>query len=121
MFGEAHVESVADVMGQWDRIKTLEKNLPNDPIEGVPHALPSLAFACAAVHALRKSGTVISHSKSDQEMLETLKCPTDPSAIGDALVWIVSNADAKGIDVDLALRDANLRLRHHHTRGNAST
>ena len=120
VFGEAHVESVADVMNQWDRIKASETILPNDPIEGVPNALPSLAFACAAVHALRKSGTEITHRQSEQEMLQALKCPTDPSAIGDALVWIVSNADAQGIDVDLALRDANLRLRHHHTHGNVS-
>ena len=120
VFGESHVESVDDVMNQWDRIKASEKSLPNDPIEGVSNALPSLAFACAAVHALRKSGTELTHSQSDQDMLQALKCPTDPSIVGDALIWMVSNADATGIDVDLALRDANLRLRHRHTHGNAS-
>lgn len=122
VFGKAHVETVDDVMGQWDRIKASEKSLPDDdPIGGVPETLPSLAFACAAVHELRKSGTAITHSQSSQEMLEALNHPTDPSALGNALVWIVSKADANGIDVDLALRDANLRLRGHYTRGDVGT
>ena len=115
IFGESHVESLADVKDQWARIKASEKTALNEPLDTVPGALPSLAFACAAAHALRKSGREVTHSRSDEEMMFALKSPTDAAAIGDALVWVAAKADAKRIDLDLALRDANLRLRHRHT------
>ena len=51
------------------------------------------------------------HRYSDADMIEALRTSNDPDLLGDAMLWLASRADAANIDLDLALRDANARLK----------
>jgi MazG family protein len=45
VFGDAAVEGAADVVVNWERLKRSEKNERLSLLDGIPHALPALAYA----------------------------------------------------------------------------
>ncbi|HWF57608.1 MAG TPA: MazG family protein [Candidatus Dormibacteraeota bacterium] len=45
VFGDTAVEAAADVVVNWERLKRSEKHQRLSLLDGIPHALPALAFA----------------------------------------------------------------------------
>jgi XTP/dITP diphosphohydrolase len=45
VFGDAAVEGAAEVVVNWERLKRSEKNERLSLLDGIPHALPALAYA----------------------------------------------------------------------------
>lgn len=111
VFGDTQIADIKELRTQWDRIKAEDYDKPKHPLENLPESLPSLSFATAAAHAMRRAGTPMVHRYSDADMIEALRTSNDPDLLGDAMLWLASRADAANIDLDLALRDANARLK----------
>ena len=111
VFGDTKIADIKELRTQWARIKAEDYDEPKHPLENLPASLPSLSFATAAAHAMRRAGTPIMHLYSDAEMIDALRTANDPDLLGDALLWLASRADTADIDLDLALRDASARLK----------
>lgn len=91
----------AQVSDQWDAIKAVEKERAH-PLDGVPSSLPALARAQKVVGRLRKAG--LTPSGTDQAD------PDGVARLGTALLALVVEADATGIDAEAALRAATRQV-----------
>jgi NTP pyrophosphatase (non-canonical NTP hydrolase) len=111
VFGDTQIADIKELRTQWARIKAEDYDEPKHPLENLPASLPSLSFATAAAHAMRRAGTPMVHPYSDADMIDALRTANDSDLLGDALLWLASRADAADIDLDLALRDASARLK----------
>lgn len=110
VFGDAQIEEPEDLRESWAQIKAAEHDGERGPLDGLPNSLPSLAFARAAVRALRRTGHSLDEADRQAATMTALTAGDDPEALGDALLWVAARADAQDIDLDMALRDANARL-----------
>jgi XTP/dITP diphosphohydrolase len=102
VFAGLEVADADEVDRNWDRLKAAEKQRAS-VLEGIPAALPALAYADKVVGRLAKAGAL------DDEPAAT------PSAdVGERLLGLVREARAHGVDPEQALRDAvrDLVARH---------
>jgi XTP/dITP diphosphohydrolase len=77
----------------WEAAKATEKQHRTRVTDGIPAALPALLYADKVLDRLERAGTPVP--------------PPDPDAgIGDALLAVVDQARAEGVDPEQALRDA---------------
>ena len=104
VFADVAVDGVADVEANWETIKAAEKQRIS-VLEGIPLALPALALADKVVGRASKvlpaeipSAPVSATSTSDEARL------------GEALLELVREARAAGVDPEQALRAATHRL-----------
>ena len=90
VFGDEEAGSAAEVDARWQRLKAAEKQR-DSVLDGIAPTLPALLLAAKVVER-QQGGT------------------TDPSAdgteVGDALLAVVRQAVAAGVDPEQALRDA---------------
>ena len=101
VFADASADTPAQVHAQWDAIKAQEKQRAH-VLDDIPPSLPALARAQKVVSRLRKSGEPASGTEA---------VPTDDGAdLGAALLALVVEADARGVDAEAALRDATRQL-----------
>lgn len=110
VFGDAQTEELEDLRKSWVQIKAAEHDGERGPLDGLPDSLPSLRFARSAVRALRRAGSPLDEADRQAAMVAAITAGDDPEALGDAMLWVAARADAKDIDPDMALRDANARL-----------
>lgn len=110
VFGDAQTEDMEYLRHSWAQIKAAEHGGERGPLDGLPNSLPSLTFAAAAVRALRRAGQPLDEADRQAATVTALTMGNDPEALGDALLWVAARADARDIDLDMALRDANARL-----------
>lgn len=107
VFGDATAETPAAVNAQWDAIKAEEKHRAH-PLDDIPAGLPALARAQKMVSRLRKAGTPSGTRPQN---------PDDGAAhLGEAILALVVEADAEGIDAEAALRAATRDLERRHRR-----
>jgi MazG family protein len=121
VFGDAEFENLEALGKSWAQIKATEKDSQKGPLDSLPESLPSLAFASSAARTLRRAGTPLDSSNVSAKTMAALTSGQDPEALGDALLWVVARAEAAGIDLDMALRDANARLRERHSMSDSQT
>ena len=121
VFGDVPFEELEDLGKSWAQIKAAEHGGESGPLDGLPDSLPSLAFAHSAVRALRRAGNRQDSSDVQAKTVAALTSGNDAKSLGDALLWVAGRADAADINLDMALRDANARLRDrwssNHDRG----
>ena len=123
VFGDVVVNSVGDVLTNWNAIKQQEHKTGGKParesaIDGVPPALPALAQAQKLAHKAERAGFKFDNheqrlAKSHEELDEVLAARDDgerAEEMGDLLFTIADLADGYGIDVETALREANLKF-----------
>ncbi|MGC4940664.1 MazG family protein [Kribbella sp. DT2] len=97
VFAGVAVDGVADVEANWETIKAAEKQR-SSVLEGIPVALPALALADKVVSRASK-------------VLPAVETPViDESAVGGALLDLVRQARAVGVDPEQALRNAVRQL-----------
>jgi XTP/dITP diphosphohydrolase len=97
VFGDVGPRDVAQVEAGWEEIKQAEKQR-RSPTEGVSRSQPAAAWGAALVRRAARAG------------LDT-PAPADlavdsPEALGERLLAVVAAAEARGWDVEDALREA---------------
>ena len=111
VFGDAQFEALDDLRLAWAEIKAAERDGDIGPLHDLPASMPSLALARSAVRALRRAGQPLDVPSLEAETFLALSAGNDAERLGDALLWVAARADAADVDPDMALRDANARLR----------
>ena len=111
VFGDAQFEELEDIRATWAQIKAAERGGADGPLDNLPASMPSLTFARSAVRALRRAGHPVDEAGREEATIAALAAADDVDLLGDALLWVAARADAADIDLDMALRDANARLR----------
>ena len=123
VFGDVVVNSVGDVLTNWNAIKQEEHKSGGKParesaIDGVPAALPALAQAQKLAHKAERAGFKFDNhaqrlAKSHEELDEVIAAQDDrerAEELGDLLFTIADLADGYDIDIETALREANLKF-----------
>jgi len=123
VFGEVQVSGAADVVRNWDQLKSDERALQNTPtarsaLDGVSKNLPQLKRAAELARKASKAGfdwptregTLDKVREELAELLEATSLAERREELGD-LLWILSKlALQDGIDADEALRAANRKF-----------
>jgi tetrapyrrole methylase family protein/MazG family protein len=110
VFGDVEVEGASEVVANWEVIKDHEKGRTS-VLEGVPEALPALAYA----HKLQKRGAKVGFDWDDakgpaekvREELGEVETATPEQLeeeVGDLIFASVALARKLGVDAETALR-----------------
>jgi tetrapyrrole methylase family protein/MazG family protein len=123
VFGDVVVNSVGDVLTNWNAIKQQEHKTGSKParesaIDGIPKALPALAQAQKLAHKAERAGFKFDNhtqrlAKSHEELDEVITARDNEERreeLGDLLFTIADLADGYDIDIETALREANLKF-----------
>jgi XTP/dITP diphosphohydrolase len=100
-----HATDDASLVQTWDSIKKAEKEAagrPAGPFDSIPTSLPALAYATAVVKKATRAGHPVTPDADPAGEAER---------IGAALLALVIEARAAGIDAETALRDVVRRHR----------
>ncbi|TYP86238.1 MazG family protein [Blastococcus xanthinilyticus] len=97
VFGDAGPRDVAQVEAGWEEIKKAEKQR-RSPTEGVSRSQPAASWGAALV---RRAGRVGLPTPEPAELADA-----SPEALGERLLAVVAAAEARGWDVEDALREA---------------
>nr|WP_237745142.1 MazG family protein [Kribbella catacumbae] len=120
VFADVAAADAAAVEANWESIKAAEKQR-SSVLEGIPLALPALALADKVLGRAAKVLPADAPASSDLPVA-TAGVPSPESAdlatsddarIGDALLELVRQARAVGVDPEQALRTATHRLADH--------
>ena len=103
VFAGLEVADADEVDRNWERLKAAEKQRAS-VLDGIPLALPALAYADKVVGRLDKAGAL------DGEPAGA----ADDAGLGERLLALVREARAAGIDPEQALRDAVRDLVSRH-------
>ena len=123
VFGDVVVNSVGEVLTNWNAIKQQEHDRGGKParesaIDGIPPALPALAQAQKLAHKAERAGFKFDHhsqrlAKSHEELDEVIEARDNierKEELGDLLFTLADLADGYDIDIEVALREANLKF-----------
>jgi XTP/dITP diphosphohydrolase len=102
VFAGLEVADADEVDRNWDRLKAAEKQRAS-VLEGIPAALPALAYADKVVGRLAKAGA-----------LDDEPAVAEPADVGERLLGLVLEARVLGVDPEQALRDAVRELVARH-------
>jgi XTP/dITP diphosphohydrolase len=98
VFAGLEVADADEVDRNWEALKAAEKQR-SSPLDGIPAALPALAYADKVLGRLEKAG-----------LLDVDGAGQDAGSSGDRLLDLVAQARAAGVDPEQELRDAVRRL-----------
>ncbi len=112
VFGDEVAKDAKEVMAIWHRLKRTEKNPNDDPLGGIPDALPALAYASELASRADHAGFDLDLPGDPAEMIAaSLDGDVHIDRIADALVALAAQTQRRGLDLELAVRDATRRLR----------
>jgi MazG family protein len=119
VFGETKLETAGQVVEQWDRLKSAEREPAASAVDGVPRVLPALAYAQellrragAAGFQWRDRDDVLAKIAEEVEELERAQDDRERTEeFGDILLNLVNYARYIGIDAEEALRLAADKFR----------
>ncbi len=97
VFGDAGPRDVAQVEAGWDEIKQQEKRR-SSPTEGVSRSQPAASWAAALVRRAGRAGLPTPEAADLPDR--------SPEELGERLLTVVTAAQARGWDVEDALREA---------------
>ncbi|MBE0008979.1 MULTISPECIES: MazG nucleotide pyrophosphohydrolase domain-containing protein [unclassified Arthrobacter] len=97
---DATTDSIVET---WHRVKRAEEPLREDPFHGIPRQLPALALAAKT---LRRAPGSLPQPATPLPG----PAPQTEAELGDLLLTLVQQSTAAGLDPELALRSAVLRL-----------
>ena len=113
VFGETVVAGAAEVVRNWESLKTAEKKRAG-AFEDVPPGLPALLYTSK----IQKRAAGVGFQPTEEEALGRLSAAVADLAagptgegFGDVLFWFVALARTRGIDPEGALRAAAVRFR----------
>lgn len=100
---ESFPATTDSIVETWHRVKRAEEPRREDPFHGIPRHLPALALAAKTLR--RSPGTL-----PEPTMPWSGATPKTEAELGDLLLALVQQSTAAGLDPELALRSAVLRL-----------
>ncbi|WP_336658707.1 MazG nucleotide pyrophosphohydrolase domain-containing protein [Leucobacter sp. USHLN153] len=119
VFGDRGYMTVDELHAEWERLKEEaagEERGSRGPLDGIPAGMPALARAAKVVDRLHRAG-LINTSAADRYPENPMADIIGPDeqrlaefGIGDAMLALVTRANAAGVDPDRALRLAVDRL-----------
>ena len=104
VFGDVAVSGAADVVSNWEGIKSDEKRRTG-AFDGIPRALPALLAAYKTQKRAARAGFEADEAEARRALTQALDSAA-PDAVGEALFWVVALARARGLDPETALRRA---------------
>jgi tetrapyrrole methylase family protein/MazG family protein len=118
IFGNRKVKDSAEVMQNWEELKKEEREEGVSMLEGVPSAMPALAYAREiSRRAVRVGfewenieGVLDKLAEEIKEIKETASREEKEQEFGDLLFTLVNVARWEGIDAEAALRTANRKF-----------
>lgn len=118
VFGEQKVKGVEDIIHNWESLKREEKGLDVSIIGGVPKNMPALSYSQEIQHRVARVGFDWEHDtgvidKLAEEVSELIQANTKESKneeFGDLLFTLANIARRQGIDLEIALREANRKF-----------
>ena len=118
IFGNRKVKDSAEVMHNWEELKKEEREEGISMLEGVPPAMPALAYAREiSRRAVRVGfewenieGVLDKLAEEVKEIKETASREEKEQEFGDLLFTLVNVARWEGIDAEAALRAANRKF-----------
>jgi len=132
IFGASAAKTATEVIGQWERIKAQERKAKGESersmLDGVPKAMPSLAYAQAVQARAARAGFDWDDGRGAidalAEEVAELRAESDPrrreEELGDVLFGLVAVARRMGIEAEDALRGANARFHLRFSRMEAT-
>jgi tetrapyrrole methylase family protein/MazG family protein len=124
IFGKTRVKDAAEVMHNWEVLKKEEREEGKSMLEGVPKAMPALAYAYEiSRRAVRVGfewqnleGVIDKLAEEAQEIKEAGSKEEKAQEIGDLLFTLVNFARWQGVDPEAALREANHKFYRRFTK-----
>lgn len=119
VFGDRGYMTVEELHAEWERLKedaAGEERGSRSPLEGIPAGMPSLARAAKVVERLKRARLIdpgASGSSPEDPLSTAIGADEQRLAefgIGDAMLALVTRANAAGVDPDRALRRAVDRM-----------
>jgi MazG family protein len=119
VFGDLRVSGASEVVANWEVIKDHEKGRAS-VLEGVPEALPALAYAAKLLRRAARLGhdARAEAARTPARLERAARAgPGDAEeAIGELLLAVVALAAERGVDAETALRRAARGLRDRLAR-----
>ena len=115
VFGSTSAKDVDEVLVHWEELKKKERKEDAGMLEGVPKALPSLAYSQSVQDRVARVGfdwpseegvlDKLAEEITEFKQAATLKEKSDE--FGDILFTLANYARRQGIDLESSLREAN--------------
>ena len=122
VFGDRGYMSVDELHAEWERLKedaAGEARGSRGALDGIPAGMPTLARAAKVVERLKRAGLIdpaadapppSSQALPPSPWAQSQDLSDDEAHLGDAILRLVIQANARGLDADRALRDATRRF-----------
>ena len=107
VFGDRGYMTVEELHAEWERLKedaAGERRGSRGALDGIPAGMPALARAAKVVERLKRAHLLDPASETRDP------AHADEERLGDAILSLVVEANAAGLDPDRALRLATARL-----------
>ena len=118
VFGEAEARDSATVLRHWEDIKKAERPVDVSMLDGVPKAMPALAYSQEIQGRVARvgfdwkddSGVLDKLSEEVSELKEATMATEKEAEFGDILFTLVNYGRRQGIDAESALRGAGRKF-----------
>ncbi|WP_270239063.1 MazG nucleotide pyrophosphohydrolase domain-containing protein [Kocuria marina] len=104
--------SDAELAARWDAVKRREKPQRTRIFDGIPPALPALAYAEKALSKARRHG--VTGLPDTQPAPDEQRRQAEEDALGEELFRRLQDSSARGLDAERALRTAVRRFVRDH-------
>ncbi len=115
VFGDLQARDAQDVEAIWESIKHEERAGSDDPLESIPATLPPLMYARELASHAGRLGIDVGAADAPPTVLSAALDDygdrLDAVTVGDVILEITRRGAAIGVDPEMAVRDANARLR----------
>jgi len=98
IFGDVKVESVEEVVSNWDKIKKQERSSKKAELDEIPPTLPGLVRGQKILKRVDKAGFALIENKKDRKLSE--------AELGEKILELLLDANQSDIDAESALRKA---------------
>jgi tetrapyrrole methylase family protein/MazG family protein len=118
VFGEKQVKDVDEIIHNWETLKKEEKGESTSLLASVPRAMPALSYAQEVQHRVAEvgfdwkydSGVIEKLAEEVAELSRARGRRRKTEEYGDLLFTIANIARRQGIDLEVALREANRKF-----------
>jgi XTP/dITP diphosphohydrolase len=102
VFSDVGVSGAAEVLKNWESIKTIEKGRAH-PFDGIPRTLPALLKTAKMQKRAVPLGFSAPEREAHARLAAALAGEATRASLGEALFWLVALARARGVDPEAAL------------------
>ncbi|MGF3056710.1 MazG family protein [Microbacterium sp. YY-01] len=103
VFGGETARTPEEVLVYWNAAKAAEKTARSSVVDGVPRSMPALARAHKLLPRAHRVG--VQPEAPAATASEPTRVPTSEEEFGEALLQLVAQARAAGVDAERALRE----------------